>query len=177
MRVENISVSVRDRNLHFATTDDIRTQFTDRGQELEWLALFLTGDAELAPTCVKDACALATSQNRVFRDWLERWARRSTITTAIEMQHSEIKQLAEYYEHKSCAHREHPFLTSDELKLLHACADELDFKLDAVCRAALVLRGVERYCLSESALLLGVRKAAVEAAYCSALSAVKALRC
>jgi hypothetical protein len=42
--------------------------FSQHREELEWLANFLTGDETIAAACLVDACALAESENRVFRN-------------------------------------------------------------------------------------------------------------
>ena len=42
-----------------------------------------------------------------------------------------------------------------------------------MCRLALVLRGIEGYTVNDSALLLGISKATLEAAYCAGLESLE----
>jgi hypothetical protein len=52
-------------------------------------------------------------------------------------------------------------------------ADPDPTHLDTLARFALVLRGIERQSVPESALLLGIPAVQVEAAYCAALQALR----
>jgi hypothetical protein len=49
--------------------------------------------------------------------------------------------------------------------------------LDVLCRAAVVLIGIEHYSPTESAQILGISRTAVEAAYCAALEFFEILHC
>jgi DNA-directed RNA polymerase specialized sigma24 family protein len=160
-----------------ATASDVGRVFTDYRQELEWLALFLTGDEKLVEACLVDARTLATTENQVFEEWLEHWARRATINSAAGMQQSRIRQLAATYERRPCLHGEHGPLPSESAELLKLRSPVLTSRLDVLCRFALVLRGIERYSTLESALMLGVGKVSLEAAYCAALESVTTLEC
>jgi DNA-directed RNA polymerase specialized sigma24 family protein len=159
-----------------ATSDDICRVFTEYREEFEWLALFLTGNKDLADTCVVDACALAVPQKQVFLDWLERWARSMTILSAINMQQSRIAQLGATYQRHPCPHREHASLAPGEVKLLKAHPHDIVGRLDVLCRFVLVMRGIEEYSPKQSALMLGINGVVVEAAYCAALESLKMLK-
>ena len=166
-----------DAFLHHATGEEVRKAFREHREELAWLAVFLTADAELAKVCVVDAFALATTPEDVFAQSLERWTRRCTIRSAVEMQQSRIALLASVYECAPYAHGDHAPVAPVVLDLLYERPEEVGIHLDVLCRAALVLRGIERYSLTDSALILGVSRTAVEAAYCAALQELDILGC
>ncbi len=162
------------RNCH-ASVGDICKAFTDYRDELMWLALLLTGDEQLAETCVVDACTLATTDNEVFQGWLLRWARRATIRSAIEVKRPHIARLAAVYELHPCAHRKHMQLSQETKQLLVAQSDVLLDELDVLCRFALVMRGIENYSDLDSALMLGISTTSLKAAYCAALQHLERL--
>ena len=166
-----------DAYLHHATGEEVRNAFREHREELAWLAVFLTVDAELSKACVVDALALATMPKDVFARSLERWTRRCTILSAIEMQQWRISLLASVYERTPCCHRNHAPLAPVVLDVLYERPEEVGLRLDVLCRAALVLRGIERYSATDSALILGVSRTAVEAAYCAALQELEILSC
>ena len=61
------------------------------------------------------------------------------------------------------------FMISESLDVRH--------QLDVLCRFVLILCGVEKSSSGEAALLLGISKNAVEAAYCAALESLEVIRC
>jgi hypothetical protein len=155
---------------------DMRRAFAAyRREELRQLAVFLTGNQELADTCMVDACALAVTYNQVFLDWLAHWARRATIVSAARLLQARIAQLGALHERHSCPHPEHPLLAPEEIELLKAQRDTVANRLDLLCRFALVMYGVEKYSAPQSALILGVSRTAFEGAYCAALESLKML--
>ncbi len=166
-----------DDPLHQATGEEVRQTFREHREELAWLAVFLTGNAELAKVCVVDAFAHATMPNDVLAQSLERWARDCTVRSAIEMQQSRIALLASVYECAPYAHGDHGPVSPVVLDLLYDRPEEVALRLDALCRAALVLRGIERYSITDSALVLGVSRTAVEAAYVAGLEILEMVNC
>jgi DNA-directed RNA polymerase specialized sigma24 family protein len=166
-----------DAFFHHATGEEVREVFREHKEELAWLAVFLTGGAELAKVCLVDAFALATAPSDVVAESLERWTRCCTIRSAIEMRQSRISLLASIYERTSCGPWNHAPLSPVLLDLLYDNPEELGLRLDVLCRAGLVLCGVEGYSSTDSALLLGVSRTAVEAAYCTALAFLEVLSC
>lgn len=166
-----------EQSLWNLTAEDVRTAFREHEEELAWLAIFLTANAKLAQVCVVDACARAATQSDVLVECVEGWTRCCTIRSAIEMQQSRISLLASIYERTPCRHRNHVSLAPGVLDLLYDYPEEPGLRLDVLCRAALVLRGSERYSSTESALMLGVSRTAVEAAYCTALGFLEVLSC
>lgn len=163
--------------LRHVTAEEIRKVFRAHLEEVEWLALFLTANEELAGVCMVDACALAAAPNDVFVQWFGCWIRGYTIRSAVEMQQVRIAELASIYERRPCHHGEHAPLASDVLDLLYERPEEVGVRIDVFCRLALVLRGIEGYSPVESARILGVSPATVEAAYCAALQSLEVLTC
>ncbi len=161
----------------YATGEEVRESFREQREELAWLALFVTADTELAKVCVVDAFAVATTQKDVLAQSLERWTRCCTIRSAIEMRQSRISLLASSYERTAAGPHNHATLDPVVLDVLYEKPEELGLSLDVLCRAALVLRGIEKYSLSDSARMLGVSRSAVEAAYCAALDFCDILNC
>ena len=160
----------------YATGEEVRTAFREHKEELEWLAVFFTASAELAEVCVVDAFALATAPSDVVADSLDRWTRCCTIRSAIEMRQSRISLLASIYERTPCWLDNGP-LSPIVLDLLYDNPGEIGQRLDVLCRAAVVLCGIEGYSSTDSALMLGVSRTAVEAAYCTALAFLEMLSC
>jgi DNA-directed RNA polymerase specialized sigma24 family protein len=163
--------------VRYATGEEVRTAFREHREELAWLAIFLTGNAELAKVCVVDAFALATAPSDVLTQSVERWTRSCTIRSAIEMQQLRISLLASVYERTPSLHCSDVALDPVALDLLCDSPEELGLCLDVFCRTALVLCGVEGYSSTESALILGVSRTAIEAAYCTASEFLEILTC
>ena len=161
----------------YATGEEVRIVFREHKEALAWLAVFLTGSAELAKVCVVDALALATAPSDVVAESLERWTRCCTIRSAIEMQQSRISLLASIYERNPCRRWNHATLSPVVLALLYDNPEELGLCLDVLCRAALVLCGIEGYSSTDAALMLGLSRTAVEAAYCTASEFLEILSC
>ena len=166
-----------DAFLRYATGDEVRDAFRENNDELAWLAVFLTPNAELAGVRMVDACATAATSTDVCAQWLARWTRRCTIRSAVEMQQSRISLLASAYERTPCSYRDHAPLGPVVLDVLHDKAEELGRCLDILCRAAVVLIGIEHCSPTESAQILGISRTAVEAAYCAALEFFDILSC
>ncbi len=158
------------------TAEEVRAAFAEHPEQLEWLAKFLTADKRLSEVCIADACALASTESDVTVQWLEPWFRACTIRSAVEMLHSRISALASIYE-RADDHRYSPApLHPDTLDLLYEQPEQLARSLDVLCRAAVVLIGVERNSFSQAARILGVSRTAVELAYCAALEVLEILR-
>jgi DNA-directed RNA polymerase specialized sigma24 family protein len=162
-------------HLRHATAEDVRKAFVEYRSDLEWLAIFLTGEKDMAQACIVDASTLAVGENQVFDEWLERWARRATIVSAVGRLKPRILQLGSAYERHPCLHGQHAGLTPDLVALLKAKSVEFIARLDVLSRFALVLRGMEDYSPRECALMLGVSRSALDAAYCGALDSLAIL--
>lgn len=161
--------------VHRATAEEVRKAFLEYREELDWLAFFLIGDQAMAEACIVDACALASTQNQVFEAWLEHWARRATVRSAIELQRSRIVQRAAAYEGRACPHQEHASLAPETVEALKHLSDSAVPRIDVLCRFAIALRGIEGYSSRESALLLNISRLALDAAYCAALESLAIL--
>jgi len=149
--------------------EEIRATFTEHGQELEWLAEFLTGDEMMASACVIDACTLRESENGKSQEWLWPWPREATIRSALDVQRARIAQLSSLYDRRDCVYGEHAGLPLEMLEFLIRESDVIRPRLDTICRFVLVLCGIGNRRSREVALLLGISEHAVEAAYCTSL--------
>lgn len=158
--------------------DMIARAFEDCREQIFWIALLLTGSAELANTCVLEARTLANRENNLRPEHLERCARFATIRSAAGIVQPQLKLAKTGYEQWSCPHTYHPALSREVIDLIQfpdAMARLL--QLDAVCRFALVLRGIEGYTTRQSAFLLNMSSAVIEAAFCTAMAEVEAIAC
>lgn len=156
-----------------ATTEDIRKAFGDYHNVLHWLALFLTGDKELADNCIVDACTVAKNQSPLFHEWLIHWAARATVECALRLQQATIHQLAEGDETAEPAEHTDPPLSREEFNLLVEHTDEVRERLDVLSRFALVLCGIARDGRDKVAAQLGVSQASVQRTYLAALEVVR----
>ena len=169
--------SQADGFFRYATGEEVGTAFREHKEELAWLAVFLTRSAELAQVCLVDAFAIAIAPSDVVAESLECWTRSCTIRSAIEMQQSRIALLASTYERTPSGPRNHAPLDPVVLDVLYEKPEELGLCLDVLCRVTLVLCGLEGYSPTDAALMLGISRTAVEAAYCAALDLFDILNC
>ena len=151
--------------------------FSQHREELEWLANFLTGDETIAAACLVDACALAESENPGFQEWILKCACLATIRSAVEIQQRRIVQLSFAYQQRPCIHGKHTALSSDWREILVEESGVVIARLDALCRSALVICGLEKRSAYEAAVLLGIDPAAVEGAYCAAIKSLEVISC
>jgi hypothetical protein len=151
--------------------------FSQHREELEWLANFLTGDETIAAACLVDACALAESENPGFQEWLLNCACLATIRSAVQIQQRRIVQLSFAYKQRPCIHGGHTALSSDWREILVEESSVVIAKLDVLCRAALVICGLEKRSACEAAALLGIEPAGVEGAYCAAIKSLEVISC
>ena len=156
--------------------EETRATFTEHGQELEWLAEFLTGDEMMASACVIDACTLRESENGKSQEWLWPWPREATIRSALDVQRARIAQLSSLYDRRACVYGEHAGLPLEMLEFLIRESDVIRPRLDTICRFVLVLCGIGNRRSREVALLLGISEHAVEAAYCTSLQCLDVIR-
>lgn len=163
------------RKRRYATADDIRNVFGDYHNGLHWLALFLTGDEELAEACVIDACRIAQTQTPVFHEWLIQWAALATLRSALLRQHAPVAELAREYENGEPVRVEPPPLLAEHFRLLVEYSEDIHARLDVLCRFVLVMRGIAKESLDEVAAKLGISRSAVERAYCVAFDMLVAL--
>jgi DNA-directed RNA polymerase specialized sigma24 family protein len=75
----------------YATAADFCRIFADNMDRLYLLSLLLTADHALAEKCFVRGLEAARSDNTVFKEWAESWARRTIITNAIRMIGSRVE--------------------------------------------------------------------------------------
>ena len=155
-------------NPRYATVDDIRKVFGDYHNLLHWLALFLIGDMRVAEACVVDACSIAETQVSLFHEWLIHWGARATLRCALQIQHSQIAEIASEYENCGAVYAKCPPLTAEHFQRLIENSEELHVCLDVLCRFVLVLHGIARDSCDQVAAQLGISRNSVERAYCIA---------
>jgi DNA-directed RNA polymerase specialized sigma24 family protein len=168
MKLATILEQIRGNN-RYATADDIRKVFGDYHNVLHWLALFLVGDMEVADGCVVDACAIAQTQTSLFHEWLVHWAARATLRCALQIQHSQIAEIASEYGNREPVYPKHLPLTAEHFQRLIENSEAVHARLDVLCRFVLVLHGIARDSCDQVAAQLGVSQNTVERAYCIAL--------
>ena len=156
---------------------NVGSVFTEYREALEWLAQFLTADERVAEACVIDAGALAEAEKPGLQAWSIERARMATILSALEMQQGWIVQLSSAYMQRPCIHGGHRALFQESIEVLVEQSSALVGKLDTLCRFALVLCGLEKHSAHQAGLLLGVDRASVEGAYCSAIRCLKVIGC
>ena len=160
-----------------ASADEIRTAFAENNQALTWLAEFLTGDEIIASACVVDACTLTERDYETGQEWYWTWPRNATIQSTLDVQRTRIVQLSLVYERAGCIHGEHEHLPQEMIEFVANESEAIRVQVDVLCRFVLILCGVERRTSNEVALLLGISKHAVEAAYCAALEMLEVIWC
>jgi len=160
-----------------AINENVGGVITQHREELEWLANFLLGDEKIAAACVVDACALAESVSPGVQDWLLKWACLTMIQSAVQMQQRRITQLAAAYERRGCIHGGHTALSSDWRDVLVEESSALIFRLDVLSRFVLVICGLQRRSTQQAAVLLGIDRISVEAAYCAAIKSLEVIGC
>jgi DNA-directed RNA polymerase specialized sigma24 family protein len=153
-----------------ASGRDIQSVFAEQRDHLYWIALLITGDHALAAQAVVNASDLSANSSGVFRDWLIGWAKYSTVRTAVTEVRDLISASASHYADSSSEHSDNDVLSDDQIgSLLHVDPRDIIPALDPLARSALVLRGIQRASIADCALLLGVPRRIVAAAYCQAL--------
>ena len=172
MKLATILEEIRGKRL-CATADDIRKTFGDYHNLLRWLAVFLTGDEKLADACIVDACAIAESQTQDFHEWLINWAARATVGCVLHRQHANIVELATKYEKCEPDHSRHPALSPEYFLSLVKNFEDIQARLDVLCRFVLVLRGIANDSYDKVASQLGISRSAAEGAYCVAFDTLE----
>ena len=159
-----------------ASGNDIRRVFHDNRAELEWMAYFITGDRVLATTCVTEACTFSETHASVFTEWLLTWAGHATVRCAIDVQRERIRQIAAHYSQPSFIRQVYEPLSGELLDLVIEETDTLLARLDVVCRATLVICGVQGKSIADAALILGISLGGVQAAYRTAGNCVEGMQ-
>ena len=165
-------------NSGIAGAEEIRAAFTEHRRELTWLAEFLTDDELMASACVADARNLTdNNEDEICQECVRRWPREATIRSALDLKRMRIAELSSAYEDGAFAGQQHPPLSLDSIELVVRESDVIRLRFDSLCRFVLILCGVEQRSTGDAALLLGISKHAVEAAYSRALEWLEVIYC
>ena len=157
----------------YTTPDDIRKTFGDYHNALNWLARFLLDDEKRAEACVIDVCTIATTASLGFHEWLVYWAFRATFRAAFQRERISIAELAAEYEKDGPLTEEHPPLLAEEFRQLVSNREQVQCRLDVLCRFVLVMRGIAKDSFDVMASELRVSRTAVQRAYCVALQGLE----
>jgi hypothetical protein len=153
-----------------ASSHEIRSAFVEQRDHLNWIALIITGDHALADRAVINASDLSASNSSVFRDWLMGWTNTATVRAAVREVRALISASASRYIDSSCEHSDNDVLSDDQIaSLRHVDTRDIVAALDPLARSALVLRGIQRFSITDCALLLDTPRRIVAAAYCRAV--------
>jgi hypothetical protein len=154
----------------FASSHEIQSTFVKQHDNLNWIALIITGDCALANRAVINASDLSARYSSVFRDWLIAWTNTATVRAAIREVHDFISASAKRYTDSSCEHPDDDTLSDDQIaSLRHVDTRDIIAALDPLARSVLVLRGIQHSSIVDCALLLDMPRHIVAAAYCQAL--------
>jgi hypothetical protein len=153
-----------------ASSHEIRSAFVEQRDHLNWIALIITGDHALADRAVINASDLSASNSSVFRDWLMGWTNTATVRAAVREVRDLISASASRYIDSSCEHSDNDVLSDDQIaSLRHVDTRDIVAALDPLARSVLVLRGIQRFSITDCALLLDTPRRIVAAAYCRAV--------
>lgn len=152
---------------------NVRQAFDEQREELIWLASFLLAAPELVDVCIVDAFEICLRDGAALGESPKHWAQRAIVRSALEMQQYRIAMLSPIYQRRrGCSHGQHASMSPEALELLTTRSPQALVHIDALCRFALVLCGIENYSATECANILGVSRQAVDAAYCAGLQSL-----
>ncbi len=162
-----------------ASAAEIRAAFAEHKEELAWLVEFLSDDELMASACVSDARDLMENNNEdeICRECLQMWMREATIRSVLDLKRIRIAELSSTYENDAIASVEHLPMTVERMEFVVRASEIIRPRLDSLCRFALVLCGFERRSTGQAALLLGISKRVVQAAYTTALELLEVIYC
>lgn len=154
-----------------ASAEETRTAFDEL-----WLAEFLTGDDLTALACVIDTRARRHGEYEIGQDGSWTW-RSPIVRCTFDLLGGRITQLASAYERRGCFVRRYVPRFPEAVDLPVIQCDALRLRLDVLCRFVLVLCGVEQRSVDDAALVLGVSRNAIQAAYSDALEVLEIMTC
>jgi hypothetical protein len=138
----------------------------EQRDHLHWIALIITADHALADRAVVGASELSTNYSSVFRDWLMGWTNTATVRAAVREVRELISASASSYIDSSYEHSDNDVLSEHQIaSLRHVNTEDIVAALDPLARSALVLRGIQRFSITDCALLLDMPRRIVAAAY------------
>ena len=163
---------------NIATADEaIRGSFVEHQEELRWLAMFLTGNEEVAEACIVDAFEFSQKLFELMPDRMPVSPAFAAMDSALEIQRARLADLSRLYEGRLCLHTNHEQLPRESLEFIVMESDVIRSRLDTLCRFVLIICGVEKFTWDETARWLGISALAVEAAYCAAIEALEVVDC
>ncbi len=155
----------------FATDRELRSMFASERENLNWIALIITGDPILVEKAIVDANGLQRTATGVFVDWLEQWANSATARASANLVRDPIVRSAREYEMLDCEHLEHGTLQPNEILAMRQLNPmEIVVGLNPLARTILVMRGIQQATIFDCALFLRLPRQAVAKAYCHALT-------
>lgn len=159
----------------YATPAEINSYFRDHHELLFWMALVITGTEEAAESSIAEAREDFTHREGVFLDWLGNWAQFAVARSAIAAMKEGIASSTKLYGSQSCGHGEHPGLSEAEILVIRAIEPRVIFTdLDPLARSVLLLHTLRNTTIYDCVVTLHVPGATVMAAYCGALSWLRA---
>jgi len=159
----------------YATSSEIGSYFREHRDHLFWMALVITGSEELAESSIAAACKNPTHGQSVFLDWIGQWAQHAVVRSAIAAIKDDIASAAIAYQCQSCEHGEHEGLSETETRALRMIEPrEIFTELDSLARSILILRALRNTTTYDCVAAMGVPRATVVAAYCRALTWLRA---
>ena len=160
----------RSRKNKFASLKQMQAAFYREAEDLYWIALVITGEAELARQSVVNAPGLASASTVAFRDWLVKWAHSATVRVAAEAVHDRMITAAKQHRNWQCCHSDHePLSDEDAAEVRNRAPLDLISRLDTLERSALVLHGEQEGSIRQCSRLLKIPRRSVLTAYCRAL--------
>lgn len=159
----------------YATPSEISSYFCDHHQLLFWMAFVITGAEEAAESSIAEALEDSTHREGVFLEWLGNWAQFAVARSAIAAIKEGIANSTRLYGSQSCGHGEHPALSEAETLVLRTIEPRVVFTdLDPLARSVLIMRTLRNTTIYDCVVTLHVPGATVMAAYCGALSWLRA---
>jgi len=139
------------------------------------MAFVITGAEEAAESSIAEALEDSTHREGVFLEWLGNWAQFAVARSAIAAIKEGIANSTRLYGSQSCGHGEHPALSEAETLVLRTIEPRVVFTdLDPLARSVLIMRTLRNTTIYDCVVTLHVPGATVMAAYCGALSWLRA---
>lgn len=165
------------RSSNASADEAIRGNYVEHQEELRWLAVFLTGNDEVAEACIVDACEFSQRLFDLMPDGLPVSPAFAAVDSTIEIQRARIADLSRVYERRLCLHDRHEQLPRASLEFIVMESEVIRSRLDTLCRFVLIICGIERFTWDEAARWLGISALAVEGAYCVAVDWLEVIDC
>jgi len=149
------TTATRERITNYAAADDFCRIFDEQMKGLYMLSFLLTADPGKAEQCFISSLEDCKVENRVFKEWAHRWARRTIIQNAIRV-------IAPFQKQPNALNGTHlktggkPAMATENDALLTALVE-----LEPSQRFVFVMSMLERYTDQDCSILLGCSRAEV----------------